>query len=138
MDRIIIYADGGSRGNPGHAGIGVAIFDENNNPVKEISRYIGSQTNNVAEYYALVRALEEAFELGAKSVEIYMDSELVVKQIKGEYQVKSEGLKPLYIIAMAYLKKIGSYSISHVKRNGNKVADRLANEAMDSNNSQIV
>jgi ribonuclease HI len=138
MDRLIMYADGGSRGNPGDAGIGVAIFDENNNPVKEISRYIGTQTNNVAEYYALIRALEEAFNLGAKSVDIFMDSELVVRQINGEYQVKSEGLKPLYNIAMAYLKKFSSYSISHVKRNGNKVADRLANEGIDSKDSQIV
>lgn len=138
MDRLILYADGGSRGNPGHAGIGVAIFDENNNPVKEISKYIGTQTNNAAEYYALIQALEEALNLGAGSVQIYMDSELVVKQINGEYQVKSEGLKPLYKIAMDYLKEFNSYSISHVKRNGNKIADRLANEGMDSKDSQNV
>jgi ribonuclease HI len=138
MEKLIIYADGGSRGNPGDAGIGIAIYDENENIIVEISRYIGTQTNNVAEYYALVRALEEAFTLGAKSVEIYMDSELVVKQINGEYQVKSEGLKPLYGIVKAYLERFRSYSLNHVRRNNNRLADKLANQGMDSKGDQII
>ncbi len=138
MDKLIMYADGGSRGNPGDAGIGVAIFDEKENTVAQISRYIGTQTNNVAEYYALIRGLEEVVSLGAGQVDIYMDSELVVKQIKGEYQVKSEGLKPLYEIARAYLRALRGYSISHIGRNGNKLADKLANNGMDSKDSQIV
>ena len=138
MDKLMMYADGSSRGNPGDAGIGIAIFDENEVLVAEISRYIGTQTNNAAEYYALIRGLEEVITLGAARVDIFTDSELVVKQIKGEYQVKSEGLKPLYEIARAYLESLGGYSINHVKRNGNKLADKLANDGMDSKNSQIV
>ncbi|HZX46549.1 MAG TPA: ribonuclease HI family protein [Clostridia bacterium] len=138
MDKLVIYADGGSRGNPGDAGIGVAIFDDNDELVAQISRYIGTQTNNVAEYYALIRGLEEAITLGAGRVDIFMDSELVVKQIKGEYQVKNEGLKPLYEIAKAYLGRFDGYSINHIGRNGNKLADKLANDGMDSKDSQIV
>ena len=138
MDRLVIYADGGSRGNPGDAGIGIAIFAAKAELVAKISRYIGTQTNNVAEYYALIRGLEEAITLGAGWVDIFMDSELVVKQIKGEYQVKSEGLKPLYEIAMAYLGRLNGYTINHIGRNGNKLADKLANDGMDSKNSQIV
>lgn len=138
MDKLIMYTDGGSRGNPGDAGIGIAIFDEKDNTVVQISRYIGTQTNNAAEYYALVRGLEEIIALGAVWVEIYMDSELVVKQIKGEYRVKSEALKPLYEIARAYLASLKGYSINHIGRDGNKLADKLANCGMDSKNSQIV
>jgi len=132
MEKLVIYTDGGSRGNPGDAGIGVVIYDENGNIIKEISRYIGTQTNNVAEYYALVRGLEEAVSLGAKGVSVYMDSELVVKQIKGEYKVKNEGLRPLYGIAQAYFNSFEAYSINHVKREKNKEADKLANCGMDS------
>lgn len=138
MDKLIIYTDGGSRGNPGDAGIGIAIFDEKENPVAEISRYIGTQTNNVAEYYALVRALEEALTLNAKSVEIYLDSELVVKQINGEYKVKNEGLMPLYGIVRAYLDRFDTYSVKHVRREYNKLADKLANRGMDSKDDQKV
>ncbi|MBA1335969.1 MAG: hypothetical protein HPY66_1788 [Firmicutes bacterium] len=138
MDKLIIYTDGGSRGNPGDAGIGIAIFDEEENLVAEISRYIGTQTNNIAEYYALVRALEEALTLNAKSVEIYLDSELVVKQVNGEYKVKNEGLIPLYGIVKAYLDKFEKYSIRHVRRENNKLADKLANRGMDSKDDQIV
>jgi len=127
-----MYTDGGSRGNPGDAGIGIAIFDGEKTLVAQISRYIGTQTNNVAEYYALIRGLEEVITLGAGWVDIYMDSELVVKQIKGEYRVKNEGLKPLYEIARAYLGSLNGYSINHIARNGNKLADKLANDGMDS------
>lgn len=132
MGKLIIYTDGGSRGNPGDAGIGVVVYNENGNIIKEISMYIGTQTNNVAEYYALIRGLEEAINLEAEFVDVYMDSELVVKQIKGEYQVKNEGLKPLHGIAVAYFKKFEAYSINHVRREKNKVADKLANCGMDS------
>jgi ribonuclease HI len=138
MDKYIMYADGGSRGNPGDAGIGIAIFDDGDNTVAQISRYIGTQTNNAAEYYALVRGLEEVISMDAGWVDIFMDSELVVKQIKGEYKVKSEGLKPLHEIAKAYLGRLCGYSINHIGRNGNKIADKLANDGMDSKDSQIV
>ncbi|MGI6704413.1 MAG: ribonuclease HI family protein [Clostridia bacterium] len=138
MEKLVMYADGGSRGNPGDAGIGIVIYDAEEVLVAQISRYIGIQTNNVAEYYALIRGLEEVKALGARRVDIYMDSELVVKQIKGEYRVKNEGLKPLYEIARAYLGSLKGYSINHIRRNGNKLADKLANDGIDSKDSQIV
>lgn len=138
MEKLVMYVDGGSRGNPGDAGIGVAVFDEKKVLIAEISRYIGNQTNNVAEYYALVRGLEEIRILGAKKVDIYMDSELVVKQIKGEYRVKNEGLRPFYEIAKAYLGSLEGYSISHIARTGNKVADKLANCGIESKEDQII
>lgn len=138
MDKLIMYTDGGSRGNPGDSGIGIVICDQQGHIFKEISRHIGIQTNNVAEYYALVRALEEALSLGVKSVEIYMDSELVVKQINGEYRVRNEGLKPLYEIAQAYLGYFESYSVNHISRKQNKLADKLANRGMDSKNNQNI
>ncbi len=131
MDKLIIYSDGGARGNPGDAGIGVAIYDKDGNIIREISRYIGTQTNNVAEYYALVRGLEEAVSLGAKSVDIFMDSELVVKQVMGEYRVKNEGLRPFYEIVRACLGRFENWSINHVPREKNKVADRLVNCGID-------
>ncbi len=138
MKKLTMYTDGGSRGNPGDAGVGIAIYDEDEGLIAEVSRYIGTQTNNVAEYYALVRGLEEARLLGAEWVDIFMDSELVVKQIKGEYKVKNEGLRPFYEIAKAYLGGLEGYSISHINRSGNKVADKLANDGIDSKKDQVV
>ncbi|SHH35198.1 ribonuclease HI [Caloranaerobacter azorensis DSM 13643] len=131
MRKAIIHTDGGSRGNPGLAGIGVIIYDESKNVVLELSQYIGIQTNNVAEYKALVRALELSYEMGIKDVEFYMDSELVVKQIKGEYKVKNERMKPFYEIANSLISQFDNFSIHHVRREKNKKADELANLAMD-------
>lgn len=138
MKRLIMYTDGGSKGNPGDAGIGIAIYDEKRVPIAEVSRYIGTQTNNAAEYFALVRGLEEVIRLGAGWVDIYMDSELIVKQIKGEYSVKNEGLKPFYEIAKAYLGSLEGYTINHVKRNGNKIADKLADDGIESKKTQTI
>ncbi|QIB26288.1 ribonuclease HI family protein [Caloranaerobacter azorensis] len=131
MRKAIIHTDGGSRGNPGLAGIGVIIYDESKNVVLELSQYIGIQTNNVAEYKALVRALELSYEMGIKDVEFYMDSELVVKQIKGEYRVKNERMKPFFEIANSLISQFDNFSIHHVRRERNKRADELANLAMD-------
>ncbi|WP_052045338.1 ribonuclease HI family protein [Caloranaerobacter azorensis] len=131
MRKAIIHTDGGSRGNPGLAGIGVIIYDESKNVVLELSQYIGIQTNNVAEYKALVRALELSYEMGIKDVEFYMDSELVVKQIKGEYKVKNERMKLFYEIANSLISQFDNFSIHHVRRERNKKADELANLAMD-------
>lgn len=138
MKRLTMYTDGGSRGNPGDAGVGVVIYDKGEGLIAEVSRYIGIQTNNVAEYYALVRGLEEARLLGAQWVDIFMDSELVVKQIKGEYRVKNEGLRPFYEIAKAYLGDLKGYTINHVNRKNNRAADKLANDGIDSKNDQTV
>lgn len=129
--KAIIYTDGGSRGNPGEAGIGIVMENENGEIIREISQYIGKQTNNVAEYKALSRALEAALDMNLKEVICYLDSELVVKQIKGEYKVKNEGLIPLYSMIMPLINKFDRFDIQHVRREHNKKADALANLAMD-------
>ncbi|SDK39506.1 ribonuclease HI [Natronincola ferrireducens] len=131
MMEVIIYTDGGSRGNPGEAGIGIVIEDAEGNSIKEISQYIGTQTNNVAEYKALSRALEVAVDMGATNVTCYLDSELVTKQIKGEYKVKNERMIPMYNMVMPLVNKFDKFHIEHIRREKNKKADALANRAMD-------
>lgn len=131
MKRLKIYVDGASRGNPGDAGIGIVMLDEDGNVVKEICDYIGQTTNNIAEYTALVTAMKEAIEVGCEEIEVFSDSELMVKQIKGEYQIKNEGLKRLYSQVSQLMKEFKSFSINHVKREFNKRADELANEGID-------
>nr|PZN05566.1 MAG: ribonuclease H [Bacillota bacterium] len=131
MKRLKIYVDGASRGNPGDAGIGIVMLNEDGNVVKEICDYIGQTTNNIAEYTALVTAMKEAIEVGCEEIEVFSDSELMVKQIKGEYQIKNEGLKRLYSQVSQLMKEFRSFSINHVKREFNKRADELANEGID-------
>ncbi len=130
MSKYIIYTDGASKGNPGDAGIGVIISTHDGKPVCEIAEYIGKTTNNVAEYKALIRGLQECLELGAIEVEICTDSELLERQITGVYKVKSENLKPLYGEVMTILSYFKRVSISHVLREFNKRADQLANEGV--------
>ena len=129
--KFIIYTDGGARNNPGPAGIGAVLMDENKNIVAEISEYIGLGTNNQAEYKALLAAIRKARELKAEEVEFYLDSELVVKQMKREYRVKDKELAQLFLkiynISLGF-KKI---SFTHVPRELNKEADKLVNEAID-------
>ncbi|WP_026476332.1 ribonuclease HI family protein [Alkaliphilus transvaalensis] len=129
--KAVMYSDGGSRGNPGEAGIGILLEDEQGEVIKEISQYIGKQTNNVAEYQALYKGLETALDLGVNDITCYLDSELVVKQIKGEYKVKNEGLIPIYQMVLPLTRKFQSFKIQHVRREHNKRADALANLAMD-------
>lgn len=131
LTEAVMYTDGGARGNPGIAGIGVLIEDKDENVIREISQYIGEQTNNVAEYKALSRGLEVAVDLGIKKITCYLDSELVVKQIKGEYKVKNERMIPMYNMIIPLIKKFDSFEIIHIRRELNKKADKLANEAMD-------
>ncbi len=128
---LIINVDGASRGNPGKAGIGAVIRGSDNTIIERVSKYIGIATNNIAEYQALILALETAKQIGAEKISIYSDSELMVKQIKGEYRVKNEGLKPLYQKAIGLLKDFKAYGIIHVEREKNKEADKLANQAID-------
>ncbi|OGF20143.1 hypothetical protein A3I35_00005, partial [Candidatus Falkowbacteria bacterium RIFCSPLOWO2_02_FULL_45_15] len=97
MNKLIIHTDGGARNNPGPAGIGAVLYDENKQVVKEISEYIGEATNNQAEYKAVIRAMEEARKLNASELEFYLDSELVVKQLNREYKVKNKELAPLFM-----------------------------------------
>jgi len=129
--KLFLYTDGGSRGNPGPSGIGVVILDEKRKKIKELSKYIGETTNNIAEYNALIYALEEAAALAAKELVIYMDSELMMRQLSGEYRVKSAELKPLFEKALGILKTFSSFEIKHIEREKNKDADKLANKAMN-------
>lgn len=129
--KYIIYIDGGARGNPGPAGIGVVILDAGNKKVKEVFKYIGEATNNIAEYSALVCALEEAKALRAENIVIHMDSELVAKQLSGEYRVKNTEIKELFEKAAAILKDFGSFEIKHIDRSMNKDADKLVNKAIN-------
>lgn len=128
--RLTIYADGGSRGNPGPAGIGVVILDDKKK-LKELYRYIGETTNNNAEYNALICGLEEAKAMGASDVLVNLDSELVVKQLNGEYRVKNQEIRPLFEEAIAVLKKFRSFEIRHIDRSENKEADKLVNKAIN-------
>ena len=123
--------DGGSRGNPGPAAWGVAILDEQGGRVEGHAGHIGHATNNVAEYRALLEALSLAIERHADDVEILADSELIVRQIQGRYQVKNESLRVLYAEAMRLIAGLGDFRIVHVRREKNKHADRMVNLALD-------
>ena len=129
--RLILHTDGCSRGNPGPAGIGVLIQDQKKKILKESYKYLGEATNNIAEYSALIYGLEEARTLGADEVTIYMDSELVVRQINGEYRVKDAGMKELFTTALRALGEFKSFEVKHVDRSKNKEADKLANKAIN-------
>ena len=128
---ITAYIDGGSRGNPGPAGYGVQIVDESGTVVAELYGALDNTTNNVAEYNGLLAALAWAVDQGHRALHIRSDSELLVKQLRGEYRVKNPGLQPLYQDARALIGRIGRVSFEHVRREFNKEADRLANLAMD-------
>jgi ribonuclease HI len=129
--RLTVHVDGGARGNPGPAAIGVAVSDPDGNVLERHSETIGVATNNVAEYRALLRGIEAARSLGAAEIELVGDSELVVKQVKGEYRVKDPGLKPLHAEVRAALAPFASWTIRHVRREQNAEADRLVNAALD-------
>lgn len=126
-----LFSDGAARGNPGPAGVGVVIKDSAGEVVEEIAEYLGETTNNQAEYQALQKGLQRATELKIKNIEVFLDSELIVKQLRGEYAVKHPALLPLYEEIKQYLKKFSSVKIAHVPRERNKEADRLANLGID-------
>lgn len=123
----ILYCDGASSGNPGESGIGAVLLLEGK--TYEISEHIGTATNNIAEYTALIKGLSRAKTLKIESLKIFLDSELIVKQIQGSYKVKSENLKALYQEALSHLKSLKAYTISHIPREQNKKADSLAKKA---------
>lgn len=127
---IIFFIDGASQGNPGHSGIGIVAVDTCGKRIKEISEYIGEVTNNVAEYTALNFALAEALILNFKNISIKSDSELLVKQLNGEYKVKSNNIKSLYLQAKHLIKGFNSVKVSYIQRTKNKEADRLASLAI--------
>jgi ribonuclease HI len=128
---IIAYIDGGARGNPGPAGYGVRIEDEHGALINEFNGFLGLATNNVAEYNGLLAALKYAQQHGHRTVRIKSDSELLVKQMRGEYRVKNAGLQPLYQQARTITLSLDRVTFEHVRREQNKDADRLANLAMD-------
>ncbi len=130
MDKVVVYCDGGSRGNPGPSALGVVIKTIKGEIIEEIGEYLGIQTNNYAEYSAVIAAIDKLNELDVKEADFYLDSELAVRQLNGQYKVKNEGLKALHSKA---LNSIGTMNISftHVYREDNKEADAMVNQVLD-------
>jgi ribonuclease HI len=129
--KVVVHVDGGARGNPGPAASACVIASPSGEPLGEHAQLIGNATNNVAEYRALLLGLAKARELGANEIEIIGDSELIAKQVSGEYKVKHPAMRPLYIEAMAALREFDSWSIRTVPRAKNADADALVNAALD-------
>ena len=129
--KLTVNVDGGARGNPGPAAIGVVVRDESGEILTTFSETIGEATNNIAEYRALLAGIEQAGLLGADWIEIRGDSELVVRQVKGEYKVKNPGIKPLHARVHEALKDFDGWEIEHVRREENAEADALVNDALD-------
>lgn len=129
--KLIVNVDGGARGNPGPAAIGVVVRDGSGEIIEETAEPIGRATNNVAEYRALIRGIGRAAALGADEVELIGDSELIVKQVLGQYKVKKPDLKALHAEAKAALADFSAWSIRHVLREQNAEADALVNQALD-------
>ena len=125
------HVDGGARGNPGPAGYGVAVTDASGNSVAELSEYLGHHTNNYAEYQGLIAALRYAAENQIKALKVISDSELMVRQMKGIYKVRHPELRKLHDEAQRLVRQLEHFEIRHALREHNRVADRLANEAMD-------
>lgn len=132
--KITTFTDGGARGNPGPAAIGVVIKDENNLTLDAYGEYLGKQTNNFAEYSALISALKRAKELGATEVECVLDSELVTKQMQGFYKVREPSLQKLFILAYNAAAQFKKVKYRHTLRENNKEADKLVNEILDKKN----
>jgi ribonuclease HI len=129
--KVVVHVDGGARGNPGPAAVAAVAADAEGQPLAERNEYIGETTNNVAEYRAVLLALELARELGADEVEVVNDSELIARQIGGEYRVKQEHLKPLHRKVMEELRGFDRWAVRNVRREHNARADELVNAALD-------
>ena len=130
LQEVSIYIDGAARGNPGPAGAGV-VLKEGGDTVKEIFRYLGDATNNVAEYSALILGMQEAAALGYKNAVLHLDSELVARQIQGEYRVKNDNIKPLFEKAVRLINSFDGFRVVRIDRKYNKEADKLANKAIN-------
>ncbi len=133
-NKTIIYADGGSRNNPGPSALGVIITNDKGKILKEYSRYLGEATNNQAEYEAVIFALQKAKQLKIKNVELCVDSELIGKQLLGEYKIKDADLQPLFIKAWNLRLDFEKVDIKIIPREQNKKADKLVNQELDSRN----
>ena len=138
VDELLLYCDGGSRGNPGPSAVGAVVFDATTDPLEllaSVSEYIGVTTNNVAEYQALISGLEAVADLHARVMRVRADSMLMIKQLRGEWRVKHENMKPLYAEARALLAAYDVVDLQHVRRELNTQADALVNEALDARRS---
>ncbi len=135
LDLVILYADGGARGNPGPAGAGAVLTDRSGKILARLHRYLGEATNNTAEYSALILGLEEASRLAVKKIVIRLDSELIVRQLEGRYRVKQPHLQILHQQARNLLQRFEKVAVQHIPREKNFEADRLANLAMDERSS---
>jgi ribonuclease HI len=136
-DTLQIHIDGASRGNPGEAAFGVSVEDADGTPRAELYGYLGRASNNVAEYQALIHALRWARTHGARTVRVFSDSELVVRQVNGQYRVKHPDMVPLHRQATTLMRQFDSATVSHVRREQNRDADRLANRALDEKASKL-
>jgi len=128
---VTVHIDGGARGNPGEAGVGAYFQDRSGAPLQSIARYIGRATNNTAEYQALLIALARARDAGVKHLRVFSDSELLVNQVNGRYRTTVPHLQQYLQEAIRLMREIGRVDVAHVRREQNKEADALANEAMD-------
>ena len=137
LSALRLHVDGASRGNPGEAGFGVHVTAPDGSEVASLYGYLGKATNNVAEYQALLHGLRFALSRGASRVEVFSDSELLVRQLAGRYRVKNEGLLPLFREAQSLLGRFESARVSHVPREQNREADALANKAVDLKSSNV-
>ncbi|HLJ85159.1 MAG TPA: ribonuclease HI family protein [Candidatus Eremiobacteraceae bacterium] len=132
-----IYTDGGARGNPGPAAGGGVIVASDGTVIAEVSEFLGVATNNVAEYQALIATLQRALEAGCTDVEVCLDSELVVRQLNGEYRVKDAKMRPLHASATSLLRKFASSRVRHIPREENKRADKLVNAVLDAHATAV-
>jgi ribonuclease HI len=129
--RAIVYSDGAARGNPGPAGAGAVITDSRGTMLARLGRFLGRQTNNVAEYQGLLLGLRHAKELGVREVAVRADSQLMIRQLAGQYAVKNPGLKPLHAEALRLLRSFDNYKLEHIPREQNALADEMSNRAID-------
>ena len=131
VDHVMVFSDGAARGNPGPAGAGAVVLDDHGCVVARLGKYLGRQTNNVAEYEGLLLGLRHALELGARQVDVRADSQLMIRQLEGSYRVKNAGLAPLFNEAQRLLKRFAKVTLRHVPREENGLADEMSNRAID-------
>jgi ribonuclease HI len=131
LERVKIYSDGAARGNPGPAGAGAVIVASDGTPVAHLGRFLGEATNNYAEYHGLLLGLNRARELGVSEVQVYADSQLVIRQLGGQYRVRNEGLRPLFDEALRLLRTFRKFELHHIPREKNTAADEMSNRAID-------
>ncbi len=130
-ERLRVFSDGAARGNPGPAGAGAVVAAEDGRILDRLGRYLGEQTNNFAEYHGLLLGLRRALELGAREVEVYADSQLMIRQLGGQYRVRNAGLRPLFDQALSLLRRFRRFELHHIPREQNAEADEMSNRAID-------